>query len=135
MAKQERSENEPYSVGEVSKLLRISPRTLRYYEEIGLVRRIDRVGRARVYTAKDLRQLRFIERLKVLGLSLGEIRELGELYRLNQSNDDVLKRLLELLGQHEDHIRQNLQSLSALQDEIRNYRQRIERKLKQGNLP
>ena len=132
MANRDKSVQEQYGVAEVSRLLAVSQRTLRYYEEIGLVRRVARVGRNRVYTANDLRQLRFIEHLKVLGLSLGEIRELGELYRLKQSNSQVLQRLLELLDQHEERIRQNLLSLSALQEEIQSYRQRIESKLRNG---
>ena len=55
----------------------LSARTVRYYEELGLlpgVRR--RNGGRRVYAADELERLRFIQRLKTLGLSLAEIREL-----------------------------------------------------------
>ena len=58
----------------------LSARTVRYYEELGLlpgVRR--RSGGRRVYGTDELERLRFIQRLKALGLSLAEIKERQEL--------------------------------------------------------
>jgi DNA-binding transcriptional MerR regulator len=59
------------SIGELSRQLDMSQRTIRYYEEIGLLNSIKRVesGR-RIYTEKDLRRLKLIKRLKIMGMTL-----------------------------------------------------------------
>ena len=65
----------------------LSARTVRYYEELGLlpgVRR--RNGGRRVYAADELERLRFIQRLKTLGLSLAEIRELNDVHAIGISS-------------------------------------------------
>ena len=65
-----------YHIGDLSNLLGISSRTLRYYEEIGLVHPTRTEGGFRVYTENDVDLLKFIIRFKDLGLSLDEIRTL-----------------------------------------------------------
>ena len=71
------------SIREVCARSGLSARTVRYYEELGLlpgVRR--RAGGRRVYGGDELERLRFIHRLKVLGLSLEEIRELNAVHAI-----------------------------------------------------
>ncbi len=67
-------------IGEVAKLIGVSPKTVRYYHEIGLLAEPERTeGGYRLYTANDLLRLQQIRRLRSLGLSLERIREiLGE---------------------------------------------------------
>ncbi len=66
-----------YTIGEFSKINRITPKTLRYYEQIGLLKpaRIDAVTGYRYYSTEQLPMIRKILRLKDLGLSLDEVRE------------------------------------------------------------
>lgn len=66
-------------IGEVAAAVGTTPRTIRYYEEIGLMpgARDRAAGAHRVYTAEDVEQLTEILRLKeLLGVSLEELREL-----------------------------------------------------------
>ena len=87
-----------YKIGELAHLVEMSPRTIRYYEEIGLLHPGKRIeGGKRVFTENDLQRLRFIKRLKHLGLTLTEMNELATIYRIHQTNRDVLNRLCELL--------------------------------------
>lgn len=67
-------------IGEVAKLIGISPKTVRYYHEVGLLAEPERTeGGYRLYTANDLLRLQRIRRLRSLGLSLDRIKEiLGE---------------------------------------------------------
>ena len=67
-------------IGEVAKLIGISPKAVRYYHEIGLLAEPERTdGGYRLYTANDLLRLQRIRRLRSLGLSLERIKEiLGE---------------------------------------------------------
>jgi DNA-binding transcriptional MerR regulator len=67
-------------IGEVAKLIGVSPKTIRYYHEIGLLAEPKRTdGGYRLYTAQDLLYLQRIRRLRSLGLPLDCIKEiLGE---------------------------------------------------------
>ncbi len=67
-------------IGEVAKLIGVSPKTIRYYHEIGLLAEPKRTeGGYRLYAAQDLLRLQRIRRLRSLGLHLDRIREiLGE---------------------------------------------------------
>jgi len=67
-------------IGEIAKLIGISPKTIRYYHEIGLLAEPKRTyGGYRLYTAQDLLRLQRIRRLRSLGLHLDRIKEiLGE---------------------------------------------------------
>jgi DNA-binding transcriptional MerR regulator len=68
-------------IGEIARLVGTTPRTIRYYEEIGLLPESperDR-GRHRLYTEADVDRLRELLRLKdLLGVSLEELKELVE---------------------------------------------------------
>jgi DNA-binding transcriptional MerR regulator len=112
----------------------LSPRTLRYYEELGLlpgVRR--RAGGRRVYGADELERLRFIQRLKQLGLSLAEIKELNAIYAIGGSTRDMLGKLDQLLVGHLEALDARLEELSGLREEIERYRARVARRIHAAN--
>ncbi len=118
------------SIGDLSRQVTLTPRTIRYYEDIGLLNSVKRMeGGRRTYTEDDVRRLRFIKRLKVLGLTLEEMKELEDLYAAHGSNARVLPRLLELLGQHLESIETRLEQLRILQQDIEAYRDHIRQKI------
>ena len=120
-----------YQIGKLANLLNLSPRTIRYYEEIGLLNSIKRVeGGKRIYTDKDFQRLKFITRLKHLGLTLSEMLELEDIYQIHQTNKKVLPRLLELLDGHALKIDERINSLNKLRADILNYQGKIRQKLK-----
>lgn len=115
-----------YSISDVCERLGLSARTVRYYEELGLlpgVRR--RAGGRRVYGDDELQRLRFIQRLKALGLSLAEVRELSALYALAGSTRAMLARLDELLAGHLRELDARIAELGGLRDEIVKYRDHV----------
>ncbi|MDE3102524.1 MAG: MerR family transcriptional regulator [Chloroflexota bacterium] len=119
-----------YRIGELAARLGLTERTIRYYEEMGLLGSVRRAeGGRRVYTDDDVQRLRFIQRLKVLGLSLQEMHELERLYRQDGSNRKMLPRLIQLLDAHIDATEDRITSLEALRDEIRSYREHVARRL------
>jgi len=119
-----------YQIGELANLSELSPRTIRYYEEIGLLNSIKRVeGGKRIYTDKDSQRLKFITRLKHLGLTLSEMLELEDIYQIHRTNKKVLPRLLELLDGHAAKIDERINSLTKLKDDILNYQGKIRQKL------
>jgi DNA-binding transcriptional MerR regulator len=119
-----------YQIGELANLVGMSPRTIRYYEEIGLLNSTKRIeGGKRVYTDRDTQRLKFIKRLKHLGLTLSEMHELEDIYQIHRTNRKVLPRLLELLDNHVGKIDERIQNLDRLREDIFNYQQKIRRKL------
>jgi DNA-binding transcriptional MerR regulator len=122
-----------YQIGELARRIGLTARTIRYYEEIGLLNSIKRVeGGKRIYTARDYQRLRFIKRLKDLGLTLAEMQELEDIYQIHRTNRRVLPRLLELLEHHASRIDERIQNLSNLKKEIVDYQERIKDKLNEG---
>ncbi|MBP2687904.1 MAG: MerR family transcriptional regulator [Deltaproteobacteria bacterium] len=119
-----------YAIGEISRLVDLSQRTIRYYEEIGLLHSVRRIENGkRVYTDHDVRRLKFINRLKVLGLSLAEMVDLEKIYRKQRNNREILPKLLEILDQRAAQIDERIAQLTALKKEIREYQHRLRDKV------
>ena len=118
------------SIGEIAKELDMSQRTIRYYEEIGLLNSIKRVeaGR-RVYTDMDLRRLKLIKRLKIMGMTLSEMQELEAMWTIEKSTDKVLGRLLELMSNQLRRLDDRIADLNILRNEIVEYQKRIKSKI------
>ena len=121
---------EEFTIGEIGVQCGLSPRTVRYYEELGLlpgVRR--RVAGRRVYGPDQVERLRFIERLKKLGLSLGEIKKLNALYAINGSTHAMLGHLSGLLDAHLEKLDGRISELMGLRDEMGRYREHVGNRL------
>jgi DNA-binding transcriptional MerR regulator len=119
-----------YQIGELANSLELSTRTIRYYEEIGLLNSVKRIeGGKRIYTDKDFQRLRFITRLKHLGLTLSEMLELEDIYQIHRTDRKVLSRLLELLDAHTVKIDERINSLNKLRADIVSYQDKVRQKL------
>ena len=114
-------------VGEACAETGLSARTVRYWEELGLLGEVRRrqAGR-RVYGEHELERLRFVKRLKALGLSLAEIKQLNLVYAIAGSTQAMLERLEELLDGHLRHVDGRIDELVTLRDEMTKYRAHIE---------
>jgi DNA-binding transcriptional MerR regulator len=118
------------SIGELARTVDLSQRTIRYYEEIGLLHSVRRIENGkRVYTDDDVRRLKFINRLKVLGLSLAEMVELEKVYRTHRNNREILPKLLAILDERAAQIDDRISQLTALKTEIREYQARLRGKM------
>ena len=121
-----------YPIGEISRMVDLSQRTIRYYEEIGLLHSVRRIENGkRLYTDNDVRRLKFINRLKVLGLSLAEMVELEKIYRKQRNNREILPKLLQILDERAVQIDDRVAQLVALKKEIREYQERLRNKVLQ----
>ncbi len=124
------SEKKYYQIGEIAKKLKISPRTIRYYEEIGLLKEAKRkYGNYRVYDDEDLMRLKFIRKLKLLGLKLSQIQELEKLYREHPSNKKLIPRLIEMFDEKIKEIDEKIGNLQSLKEDILSYKKRLIEKL------
>ncbi|MBL0899324.1 MAG: MerR family DNA-binding transcriptional regulator [Reyranella sp.] len=89
-----------YSIAELSREFAITPRTIRFYEDEGLIKP-RRQGTTRLYSAGDRTRLGWILRGKRLGFSLAEIRELLDLYQVDRTG---VQQMRELLRRSQLHI-------------------------------
>ena len=84
-----------YRIGELARKAGVTARTIRYYEELGILATPRRPqARHRRYSEKDLLHLRRVQQLKSFGLALGEIREIFDLSRQDPSGEKSRLRLL-----------------------------------------
>ena len=130
MSWQTQPEQELRSIAQVRELTGLSARTLRYYEELGLlpgVRR--RAGGRRVYGGDEIERLRFIQRLKTMGLSLAQVKELNAVYAIGGSTHKMLGRLDDLLGRRLGDLELRIGELSSLRDEIRSYKRHVRQRI------
>lgn len=83
-----------YKIGELASMFGLTVRTVRYYEELGLLKSSDRSeGLHRRYPEKNIIYLKRITQLKSYGLSLGEIKEFFSLAAHDRTGE-ACKRLL-----------------------------------------
>ncbi|WP_150308490.1 MerR family transcriptional regulator [Planctomonas psychrotolerans] len=99
-------------IGELADKTGLSLRTIRHYDEVGLLKPSGRTdGGFRLYTQEDLSRLMLIRRMKPLGFSLEEMTELLRIIGVLKSgnagtdNDDVRARLASFIEQAEERQR------------------------------
>jgi DNA-binding transcriptional MerR regulator len=91
--------NEQFSIRDLADEFDITTRTIRFYEDKGLMTP-KREGQRRIYTKRDRARLVLILRGKRLGFSLDEITQLVSLYETPEDKVPQLERYLETLKQH-----------------------------------
>jgi len=107
----------------------VSARTIRYYGELGLLRAAERgPGGRRRYREDALERLRFIARLKRLGLTLEEIGDLNARFSKG-ATPAMLEALTGMLDQRLIQVEEGLAELARLKTDLRSYRERIQHKL------
>ena len=108
-------------IGEVTERTELSFRTLRHYDEIGLVTPSARTeGGFRLYTEDDIARILLIRRMKPLGYSLDEMRELLDVVEaLAAAPDDVeLRARLDSIRAGAAERREKLTRQVAMADEF-----------------
>lgn len=84
---------ELHQIGEVAELVGLSLRTVRYYEEVGLLSAPARTeGGFRLYGAEHIDQLLLIKQMKPLGFSIEEMRALLEARKILKGRTSAAKR-------------------------------------------
>lgn len=120
-------------IGELCNELGISTRTLRYWEEERIIETVERLGRGnRGYTPYMVRRIRFILKLKDLGLTIKELKNLYKIYGDAKKTDQLIPELVNILDVHIDLIDDKVAKLSSLRKEIVEYRQRLSTKLRES---
>ena len=101
--------NTNYTIQQISNITGLSVHTLRYYEKIGLLNRVDRDGNGyRRYTESDISWINFLIRLRVTGMPIGEMKQFSE---LRSQGDSTISLRLELLENHQKNVLEQIKDL------------------------
>ncbi len=104
-------------IGEVARSLGLNPKTIRYYEEIGLLPEPQRTeGGYRVYTQAEVERIDFIRRARALELSLDEVREI---LGFRDQGEAPCPYVLHMLDEKVKEIERRISGLRELQRELR----------------
>lgn len=106
-----------WTISELAQEFSITPRTLRFYEDQGIVSP-QREGRNRVYLARDRTRLKLALRGKRLGLQLSEILTLIDMYDGPGDTEVQLRQYLSVLQQHRSTLEQQRRDIEDTLQEI-----------------
>ena len=110
--------NQTMTIREMCDAYDVTPRTLRFYEAKELLFPI-RDGQKRLFTKRDRARLKLILRGKRFGFSLEEIRQLIDLYELDDQQETQLVKTYEVAKQHLAEMEQQKAELETAIDDLR----------------
>ena len=104
------------NIGTAARASGVPAKTIRYYEEIGLIEPAQRSdGNYRIYGETEVQTLRFIQRARSLGFSVGEVAELLALWRDRTRNSRQVK---DLASRHLLDIDAKIAALKTMRDTL-----------------
>ena len=107
-----------FSVTELARDLGVTPRTIRFYEDQGLISR-QRAGNTRVYTHRDRARMILILRGKQLGFSLRDIKEYLDLYVVDTTQSEQLQHLVKKARERIVQLEAQAQAVKTTLQELR----------------
>jgi DNA-binding transcriptional MerR regulator len=109
--------DELFSITELAKTLGITPRTIRFYEDRGLITP-RRAGNTRVYSHRDRARMILILRGKRLGFSLRDIKEYLDLYNVDTTQAEQIHLLLDKVHQRIAQLQDQRQAVDQTLAEL-----------------
>lgn len=112
-------QKEQFSISDLSKEFDITTRTIRFYEDQGLLSPT-RKGQTRIYNKRDKVRLKLILRGKRLGFSLAETGEIFELYEHDKTSITQLETIKNLISEKKTLLHQQLDDIKVVLNELDN---------------
>ncbi len=103
------------NIGDVSARSGLPPKTIRYYEEVGLVSPLRNVNGYRSFREKELHKLTFLGRARSLGFTIDDCRALLALYEDETRASADVKRIA---NEHLEQIETKIAGLKAMRDTL-----------------
>ena len=118
--------NSIITIGDLAKSTGLTTRTLRYWEEVGIIESEERAGGSnRGYSPYYVRRIRFIIKLKEIGLTIKEMQDLYVAYGEAKETDQMIPKLVAILDKHTHLLDDKVVKLHSLRKDIVEYRQRM----------
>jgi DNA-binding transcriptional MerR regulator len=107
------------TTGEMARRSNNTLRTVRFYEEEGILRPVRRTeGGHRLFDRRELERLMLVTDMRAAGLSLDEIKQILEIKQRATSGSDAAKQATEILSRRIDELRDKLGVLARLQEDL-----------------
>ncbi|MBT2686186.1 MerR family DNA-binding transcriptional regulator [Bacillus sp. ISL-37] len=106
------------SISNLAEKFGITTRTIRYYEELGLLKPSRTEGGRRMYSSSDVAKLKLVLRGKRFGFSLEEIKEMVLLFDEDRSGDKQLKRTIKYGEEKLAEVNERIAELEEIKEEI-----------------
>lgn len=107
-----------YTISDLAKEFELTTRTLRYYEELGMLSPKRTETGIRVYEKKEYAQLKIIMRGKKYGFSLEEIKDIVLLFEQDRTGVKQLEKTIEKAGQKLNEINERMKELDELKQDF-----------------
>ncbi|AZN72031.1 MerR family DNA-binding transcriptional regulator [Georhizobium profundi] len=111
--------NKYYTITELTREFGVSTRTLRFYEDEGLVQP-ERRGRTRLFRQADRRLIQEILRGRRIGFTIAEIREIIQVYKDPPGEEGQLKLLMKRVDEKRNELRQKRKDIEETLNELDN---------------
>ncbi|EHQ92034.1 putative transcriptional regulator [Desulfosporosinus youngiae DSM 17734] len=122
------------SISKLAQELLITPRTIRYYEEMGLLTPVHHEKMSqRLYGPRERARLTLILRGKRLGFSLAEIKEMIDLYDIDRTEGLQLERAVAYGEKRLQELDEKIRELTLLKGELLDYHQQFTELLRERN--
>ncbi|WP_228517532.1 MerR family transcriptional regulator [Aliidiomarina indica] len=112
-----RRTQDTFTIGDLSREFDITTRSIRFYEDQGLIIP-ERRGQTRIYKQKDRVRLKLILRGKRLGFTLAETKTLFDMYERDGSSVNQLQTMLALIEEKKSALRQQLEDIKVVLHEL-----------------
>jgi len=128
------NEKKQYTISQVADVLDISTRTIRFYEEKGLINPKRSAGNQRIYTPRNKARLKLILRGKRFGFSLNEIAEMIGMSDTNVNEVEQIEKSLKFGDAKLKEIQDKKKELTLLEQDILATREKLIKRFNELNL-
>jgi len=118
-------EKQDFTISQLAEEFDISTRTIRFYEEKGLIAPRRSKGNQRIYSRRDRARLKLILRGKRFGYSLDEISEMMGMNDIDMNEADQIRKALEYGDRKLVEIRTRVEELQLLEQDIRSVKGKL----------
>lgn len=108
-----------FTISDLASEFDISTRTIRYYEEVGLIKPLERqAGKQRLYNRRARARLKLALRGKKFGFSLNEIKEIIDMYDVDPTEKSQLEKLIGISDDKLFELDEKIEELKLLRGEL-----------------
>jgi len=121
-----------FTITQLAKEFQVSTRTIRYYEELGLIKPDRTDGNQRVFSKREHARLRLIIRGKRFGFQLEEIKEMVVLFDEDRTGEKQLEKTIEYGTKKVKEVENRIRELTELKEEMQRLLKSFNEKINKG---